>query len=61
MDRHTDILVKMDNISERTAKYVLILSPPKRRPRYSGIVTIWTHISGNTEHDCKRKKLKAEF
>lgn len=39
----TDIFVKTDNSSERTARYVLILSPPKRRPRYSGIVTIWPH------------------
>lgn len=36
----TEILVKTDSSSERTARYVLILSPPKRRPRYSGMVTI---------------------
>lgn len=47
---HTDILVKTDSSSERTARYVLILSPPKRRPRYSGIVTIWTHAHYSITH-----------
>lgn len=55
-EARTDILVKTDNSSERTARYVRILSPPKRRPRYSGIVTIWTctHFMGShgqSEHN----------
>lgn len=61
----TDIFVKTESSSERTARYVLILSPPKRRPRYSGIVTIWTHtLFKHLQHTTATqmiKKLKVCF
>lgn len=36
----TEILVKMESRSDRPERYILILSPPNLRWRYSGIVTI---------------------
>lgn len=57
----TEILVNTDSSRLRADKYMRIRSPPNRRPRYSGIVTICERETGSAERMARTKQINRQI